>query len=97
MNETWLNSYMRQILNSDMIWAHDKKDEIHRWFTYTFIHSSTSHITTNVILQVRPHSLSTDLSPCLGNPGFRHGPENSKYFSKTLVSTLILDFTLFSV
>ena len=60
MNETWLNSYMRQILNSDMIWAHDKKDEIHRWFTYTFIHSSTSHITTNVILQVRLQSLSTD-------------------------------------
>ena len=86
MNETWLNSYMRQILNSDMIWAHDKKDEIHRWFTYTFIHSSTSHITTNVILQVSPHSqflLNTNPSPCPGNPGFGQGPENSRYFSKT--------------
>jgi len=52
MSETWLNSYMRQILNSDMIWAHDKKDEIHRWFSYAFLHSSTSHISTNIILQI---------------------------------------------
>ena len=52
INETWLHSYMRQIISSDFIWTHDKKDEFHRWFTYTFLHASTSHITMNVIFQV---------------------------------------------
>ena len=52
INETWLNTYMRQILNSDLIWTHDTKDEFHRWFTYTFLHVDTSHVTMNVLLQV---------------------------------------------
>lgn len=44
--------YNRALIESPLMWRSNKKNEIYRWFTYSFLHANHRHIISNMIMQI---------------------------------------------